>query len=68
MNRLKLKDDKTEAMILSTGRKSRSLVSPFPNSVTRGSAICSVTRGSAICSVTRGSAICSVTTGSASVL
>ena len=40
VNKLKLSDNKTEAMIASSGRKSRSLSSPFPNSMsmTTGSA------------------------------
>ena len=38
MNRLELNDHKTEAMIVSSGRKSRSLVSFFPDSMTIGSA------------------------------
>ena len=38
VNKLKLSDNKTEAMIASSGRKSRSLSSLFPESVTIGSA------------------------------
>ena len=38
VNKLKLNDDKTEAMIVSSGRMSRSLSSSFPASVTEGSA------------------------------
>ena len=38
VNKLKLNDDKTEAMIVSSGRMSRSLSSSFPASVTVGSA------------------------------
>ena len=38
VNTLKLNDDTTEAMIVSSGRKSSSLSSSFPESVTIGSA------------------------------
>ena len=38
VNKLKLNDEKTEGMILSSGRKSRSLSSSFPDSMTIGSA------------------------------
>ena len=38
LNKLKLNDDKTEAMIVSSGRKSRSLSFSFPNFVIVGSA------------------------------
>ena len=38
LNKLRLNDDKTEAVIVSSGRKSRSLSFSFPDSVTVGSA------------------------------
>ena len=38
LNKLKLNDDKTEAMIVSSGRKSRSLSFSFPDFITVGCA------------------------------